>query len=285
MLASQIIAFVVYALVIIFLCLFLFISRHKQENRNRNYLFRVLCVSEMVYLFVLVALTYSMHLPAIDGYFRIFFGYIARTVSLISIQLYVILSLDIYVAIKHSLRYVTLLPLRILRKLVFNLVVITCVVTSLFHLEEPVSRFSRDIRIGLEALFFIFRILTIIIIVILAGFTISARNSQRQQLANIEQIFGENAERLTRLTKLQRQFKDMSILNIWNSIFLLPLAMCSFVYVVGYAEEISFMDAILRVVHSVASPIITVCSQRNYRKAFKKCFRRQNSQVDLEPNP
>ena len=132
---------------------------------------------------------------------------------------------------------------------------------------------------------FVSRLATCIAILALGFVTKTQRDRQKRELENYENIFGENAERLSRLNSLKRQVKDMAILNVWNAIFLFLLAICTLSHMVVYNETFSNVDISLRLIHSVASPIMTVSSQSDHRKALVRLFRSRVNVVGEENSP
>ena len=275
---NKMIVSVVFILVIGFLLLFFYLSKSYKQRResNQSFLFETLLMSDACYLFLSLPLVFSVNNGKLGVILRLIFGCMVNTVTLISMEMYIFLSLDIFIAVKYSLQYAIVFPLPRVKLIVSRVFSVTIFFSILLHVEPPTRQFSRNTRVGFDIITIIFRFVTSFTMQTLGLITKSARNKQKNELERKSRVFGENAEKLFTIRGLRRQVKDMAILNTWNSLFLIPLGFCTIIHLVDFQESISGLDISLRVIHSTLGPIVTVFSQSSYRKFLKKMFTPNN---------
>lgn len=271
---SQIAVTIVFLLVISFLAIIFFLSKkHKRQRRNRQHLFEMLLLSDSCYLAFSIPLIYTVNEASLETTFRLLFGCIVNTFTLISMEMYIFLSLDVYIAVRYSLRYAVIFPLSRVKSIVSLTLITTAVVSMLLNAEPPVRRFSRNTRYGFDSLTIAFRFGTSFALQTLGWITKSIRARQNCQLQRRCRVFGENAEKLSALRSLKRQVKDMGILNTWNALFFVPLGVCTISHLLSFSETVSQLDISLRLIQSTMSPFVNVLSQSSYRKVIQRLFK------------
>ena len=144
----------VFLLVIGFLVLFFHLSKSYKQQResNQSFLFETLLLSDACYLFFSLPLVFSVNSGKLGVILRLVFGYMVKTVTLISMEMYIFLSLDIFIAVKYSLQYAIVFPLPRVKLIVSRVLAVTIIISILLHVEPPTRQFSRNTRVGLDIL-------------------------------------------------------------------------------------------------------------------------------------
>lgn len=272
---QQIIITIVFLLVIAFLAVFFCLTKQIKKRRGNNqcFLFETLLLSDACYLSFSLPLVYTFNHKYLESSFRLVFGCIVNTFTLISMEMYIFLSLDIYIAVRYSLQYAIIFPLTRVKLFVSRALIATTFVSVFLHTEPPTREYSRNSRIGFNILTIMFRFVTPVTIQTFGWVTKSARNKTKNDLEQRRRVFGENAEKLSTMRGMRRQVKDMAILNTWNALFLIPLGVCTIIHLVDFKESVSQLDISLRLIHSTLGPFVTILSQSSYRNDIKKIFK------------
>ena len=279
---NQVIVSIVFLLVICFLAVFCCLSKSYKQRRenNQNFLFETLLLSDACYLLFSLPLVFSVNIGNLGEILRLVFGCMVNTFTLISMEMYIFLSLDIYIAVRYSLRYALIFPLSQVKLIVSRGLALTIFISILLHAEPPTRQFSRNTRVGFDILTIVFRFLTSFTIQTLGWITKSARNKTKNDLEQRSRVFGENAEKLFTMRGLRRQVKDMAILNTWNVLFFIPLGVCTTIHLMDFQESVSALDISLRLIHSTVGPFVTILSQSSYRKFLVNKFKRKRVEND-----
>ena len=271
--------------VICFLVFFFFLSKNSNQQRGKptqGFLFQILLLSDTCYLSFLIPLVFSVDRgDELEVISRLVFGCLTHTFTLISMEMYIFLSLDIYIAVRYSLQYAIIFPLHRVKLIVSRTLIATTFVSVLLHAEPPTRQYSRNTRVGFDILTIVFRFVISLTIQTLALITKSTRNKTKNDLERRSRVFGENAEKLFTMRSMRRQVKDMAILNTWNVLFLIPLGVCAIIHLMDFKESVSQLDISLRLIHSTVGPFVTILSQSSYRNDIKKIFNLKR--VDTQP--
>ena len=280
--------FITSTIFIITVCFLIFIyyfSRKYSPRRNRSLLFELLCLSDALYLIFSFPLVFAVNRGTLLPLFRLFFGTAVNLFTIISMELFVFLSLDVYLSIKYSLRYPLLLSAEKLKKYLGYTFGATTLILILTHIEKPTRYFSRDVRVYFYIFLFAVRAVTSVTILLFAWFNKMVRDNQRRALMREKQLFGEKAEKLSMLRSVKRHMKDIAVLNIGNAFFIIPLAIFTLVHLIHFDEQLSRLDMGVRLLHSVASPLMTIFSNSETKRSLiryaKRTFRFQNR---IRPN-
>ena len=109
-LMEQMIVLLLFILMALFLCYVLKVSKYIKRDTNRNFLTRLLYAIDLLILLLLTIMIFIYKQP--ESILRKILGFCVRTLSLYSAMVFGFLGIDIYIAVKDSLKYPLILPLK-----------------------------------------------------------------------------------------------------------------------------------------------------------------------------
>ena len=207
-----------------------------------------------------------------DSKVRILLGGMMHLFSLLSTQIFIFLSYDIYVSIRHSLRYRTVLPLYRLRNYVALTFSVTTIAIICCYIGESSNRIqSIDFRYSTSCVIITVRVITCVTIIVLGQTTRRMRDQQAHDLKLRVLQFGKDAEKADIMRKMKRTIKDMATLSIFNALLLVPG--CGVQTLVFLYSPMPFVmiDVFLSILHAFLSPFIYTLTQKRMRKRLV-CF-------------
>ena len=229
-------------------------------------------LTELIYIHLL-SYTVMVFLHAYpDSKVRVMFGGMMHLLSLLSAEIFIFLGYDIYVSIRHSLKYRIVLPLNKLRKYIaiaFNITaiaILTCYIGESAHRIQDV-----DFRYSTSSVIITVRLITCTTIIGFGQTTRRMRDQQARELKLRVPQFGEDAEKANIMRKMKRTIKDMATLSIFNALILIPGSGVQ-ILVLGYSPmPFVGIDVFLSSVHAFLSPFIYTLSQKRMRKRLMLC--------------
>ena len=255
--------------------LFYWITKLTKRNQNRSFLFRMLSISDGVSLINFIVLTVTMDTEYNKSihYIRLTFGCILKISTVLSIFIHILLTIDIYIAIKYSLRYHQLFSLARVKSILLKVTLLFTFCLILFHFEEPRIYRIRNVRYLTETFIFMLMLLQCLTVIILGIFTNLIQNRQRSSLQNLPK-FGITAEKIDYLISRKRRVKDIALLNVWNVFFYLPLSICMILTLFSsYTQLAATVYFALSLLHVLANPFVYICFQNDYKKKFLKLLK------------
>ena len=207
-----------------------------------------------------------------DSKLRILLGGMMHLFSLLSTQIFIFLSYDIYVSIRHSLRYRIVLPLYRLRNYVALTFSVTTIAILSCYIGESSNRIqSIDFRYSTSCVIITVRLITCVTIIALGQTTRRMRDQQARDLKLRVLQFGEDAEKANIMRKMKRTIKDMATLSIFNALILVPGCGVQILVFAYSPMPFVMIDVFLSIVHAFLSPFIYTFTQKRMRKRIMWC--------------
>ena len=264
----------------------------KARLRDNQYqLIGLLSIIESLYLVsaIIIAIYELKDEENPDQHFLTALNFSAYLWNTLSMLINIFICVDRWIAVKFCLRYhILVTKKKLLTITLFATLLDAFILSCIFYigkvdntLSSSKSVFTSRLIMGYAASL---RTITCAVMLILGKKTIQYRDQSEVRIRNISNLHGTQAEELTALTVLRRGIKDVFKVNIWTSVFLLPMTLVLFMVVSGMEipKVIFWINAMLISAYMISNPIVYLTYYTKLRDFWAPLFR-FHAIVPIEP--